>query len=49
MAAMRRGTDHGYGTVYWVLGGLFRSMWGLSPSQSASIFQQTPPVELKLV
>jgi uncharacterized protein (DUF1501 family) len=81
-----RGTDHGHGTVYWVLGGsikgesivgaqqrldrntlfqdrdypvlndyrsvlggLFRTMWGLSPSQSASIFQQTPPADLQLV
>jgi uncharacterized protein (DUF1501 family) len=81
-----RGTDHGHGTVYWVLGGsinggsivgvqqrldrntlfqdrdypvlndyrgvlggLFRTMWGLSPSQSASIFQQTPPADLHLV
>ena len=81
-----RGTDHGHGTVYWVLGGsingghitgvqqrvergtlfqdrdfpvlndyravlggLFRSMWGLSPSQSAHIFRQTAPLDLKLV
>jgi uncharacterized protein (DUF1501 family) len=81
-----RGTDHGHGTVYWVLGGsinggailgaqqrlergtlfqdrdypvlndyravlggLFRSMWSLSPSQSSRIFQQTAPVDLKLV
>jgi uncharacterized protein (DUF1501 family) len=81
-----RGTDHGHGTVYWVLGGsinggavvgtqqrldrntlfqdrdypvlndyravlggLFRSMWGLSTSQNASIFQQTTPVDLQLV
>jgi uncharacterized protein (DUF1501 family) len=81
-----RGTDHGHGTVYWllggsinggrivgaqqrvergalfqdrdfpvlndyraVLGGLFRSMWGLSPSQSAHVFQQTAAVDLKLV
>ena len=81
-----RGTDHGHGTVYWVLGGsinggailgaqqrlergtlfqdrdypvlndyravlggLFRTLWGLSPSQSSRIFQQTAPVDLKLV
>jgi uncharacterized protein (DUF1501 family) len=81
-----RGTDHGHGTVYWVLGGavnggriggeqqrvdrntlfqdrdfpvlndyravlggLFRSLWGLSAGQSAKVFQQMPPVDLKLV
>ncbi len=81
-----RGTDHGHGTVYWVLGGainggaiagaqqrltrgtlfqdrdypvlndyravlggLFRSMWGLTPAQSSLIFPQTAPVDLKLV
>jgi uncharacterized protein (DUF1501 family) len=81
-----RGTDHGHGTVYWVLGGginggvvageqrtveraallqdrdfpvlndyravlggLFRRMWGLSPEQSARIFPQVPPKDLKLV
>jgi uncharacterized protein (DUF1501 family) len=80
------GTDHGHGTVYWlmggslnggrivgeqqrvargtlfqdrdmpvlndyrgVLGGLFRSMWGLSPAQCAHVFQRTVPVDLKLV
>jgi uncharacterized protein (DUF1501 family) len=80
-----RGTDHGHGTVYWVLGGaisggtivgeqqavtrqslfqdrdypvlndyravlggLFRSMWGLSGEQSARIFAQKAPVDLKL-
>jgi uncharacterized protein (DUF1501 family) len=32
-----------------VLGGLFRSLWGLSPEQSARVFQQVPPVDLKLV
>jgi uncharacterized protein (DUF1501 family) len=31
-----------------VLGGLFQSMWGLSHDQSARIFQQKPPVDLKL-
>jgi uncharacterized protein (DUF1501 family) len=81
-----RGTDHGHGTVYWVLGGainggaiageqqlvnrgtlfqdrdfpvlndyravlggLFRPLWGLSSNQSANIFQQVAPVDLKLV
>ncbi len=81
-----RGTDHGHGTVYWVLGGainggriggeqqrvdrstlfqdrdfpvlndyravlggLFRSLWGLSANQSAKVFQQVAPVDLKLV
>jgi uncharacterized protein (DUF1501 family) len=81
-----RGTDHGHGTVYWVLGGgisggriageqqrvdrstlfqdrdfpvlndyravlggLFRSLWALSPDQSAQVFQQVAPVDLKFV
>jgi uncharacterized protein (DUF1501 family) len=81
-----RGTDHGHGTVYWVLGGsinggaiigtqqrvdpnalfqdrdypvlndyravlggIFRSMWGLSAAQSAAVFQQTAPIDLRLV
>jgi uncharacterized protein (DUF1501 family) len=81
-----RGTDHGHGTVYWVLGGainggriageqqrvdrntlfqdrdfpvlndyravlggLFRSLWGLSTDQSARVFKQAPPVDLKLI
>jgi uncharacterized protein (DUF1501 family) len=81
-----RGTDHGHGTVYWVmggsinggvvageqrrvergtllqdrdfpvlndyrvvLGGLFRSLWGLSPAQSAAVFPETRPLDLKLV
>jgi uncharacterized protein (DUF1501 family) len=81
-----RGTDHGHGTVYWVLGGsinggniageqqrlargtlfqdrdypvlndyravlggLFRSLWDLSPGQSSLIFEQTPPTDLHLV
>jgi uncharacterized protein (DUF1501 family) len=81
-----RGTDHGHGTVYWilggsisggsirgeqqrlargtlfqdrdyavlndyraVLGGLFRSMWDLSPSQLSRVFQSVTPVDLKLV
>jgi uncharacterized protein (DUF1501 family) len=81
-----RGTDHGHGTVYWVLGGsidggriagnqqrlerqdlfedrdypvlndyrgllagLFRGLWGLSPSQCAQIFPEATPSDLKLV
>jgi uncharacterized protein (DUF1501 family) len=81
-----RGTDHGHGTVYWILGGsikggaicgeqqrlthgtlfqdrdypvlndyrallggLFRSLWDLSPVQSSRIFQQNAPMDLKLV
>jgi uncharacterized protein (DUF1501 family) len=81
-----RGTDHGHGTVYWilggainggrvsgeqqrlahgtllqdrdypvlndyraVLGGLFRSMWDLSPSQVTRVFQDVTPVDMKLV
>jgi uncharacterized protein (DUF1501 family) len=81
-----RGTDHGHGTVYWVLGGsisggtivgeqrrlvqgalfqdrdypvlndyrsvlggLFRSLWSLSPDQSSRIFAQTSLLDLKLV
>jgi uncharacterized protein (DUF1501 family) len=81
-----RGTDHGHGTVYWVLGGsisggviageqqpvsraslfqdrdypvlndyrgvlggLFRSLWGLSKDQSARVFRDVPPLDLKLV
>ena len=81
-----RGTDHGHGTVYWVLGGsvnggriageqqrleranlfqdrdypvlndyravlggLFRSLWGLTSAQCAQIFPQVAPSDLKLV
>jgi uncharacterized protein (DUF1501 family) len=81
-----RGTDHGHGTVYWilggsisggaivgeqqrvvrntlfqdrdypvlndyrsVLGGLFRTLWGLSPDQSSRVFAQASLVDLKLV
>ncbi len=81
-----RGTDHGHGTVYWilggsinggsihgeqqrlargtlfqdrdyavlndyraVLGGLFHSMWDLSATQVTHVFQDTTPVDLKLV
>ena len=80
------GTDHGHGTVYWVLGGaisgggiagqqqrverstlfqdrdypvlndyraalggLFRSLWALSSDQSARIFPQVAPVDMRLV
>ena len=80
------GTDHGHGTVYWVLGGainggriageqqrlerntlfqdrdypvlndyravlggLFRSVWGLSKEQCERVFPQTEPVNLQLV
>jgi len=32
-----------------VLGGLFRALWGLSPSMSARVFQQVAPTDLKLV
>jgi len=81
-----RGTDHGHGTVYWVLGGsisggricgeqarvargtlfqdrdfpvlndyravlggMFRSLWDLSPAQSSRIFPQSSSIDLKLV
>jgi uncharacterized protein (DUF1501 family) len=81
-----RGTDHGHGTVYWilggsvnggtirgeqqrlargtlfqdrdyavlndyrsVLGGLFHSLWDLSPTQLGRVFQDATPVDLKLV
>jgi uncharacterized protein (DUF1501 family) len=81
-----RGTDHGHGTVYWVLGGgisggrlageqvpvvrgsllqdrdfpvlndyravlggLFQSLWSLSPDQCARVFPQAAPKDLKLV
>jgi uncharacterized protein (DUF1501 family) len=80
------GTDHGHGTVYWVLGGaingarvageqravnraallqdrdfpvlndyravlggMFRTLWGLSPDQTGRIFPQVPPKDLRLV
>jgi uncharacterized protein (DUF1501 family) len=32
-----------------VLGGLFRTLWGLSSEQSGQIFPQTRPLDLKLV
>jgi hypothetical protein len=32
-----------------VLGGVFRTLWGLSSDQSARIFPQVAPVDLKLV
>src|ERR1700691_5795073 len=78
-----RGTDHGHGSVYWVmggginggrlageqqrlertdlfqdrdypvlndyralLGGLFRTLWGLTPAQCATIFPQSAPRDL---
>lgn len=81
-----RGTDHGHGSVYWVLGGslnggtvvgeqrpvsrgtlfqdrdypvlndyravlggLYRSLWGLSAEQCTRIFPQATPRELRLV
>jgi uncharacterized protein (DUF1501 family) len=81
-----RGTDHGHGSVYWVLGGavaggriagaqqrvaretlfqdrdypvlndyravlggLFRSLWQLSPVRCAQVFPQVEPLDLKLV
>jgi uncharacterized protein (DUF1501 family) len=81
-----RGTDHGHGSVYWLLGGsisggriageqtrieqatlfqnrdypvlneyravfggLFRTLWGLSPDQVQRVFPISTPVDLKLV
>jgi uncharacterized protein (DUF1501 family) len=81
-----RGTDHGHGSVYWVLGGsvrggtvageqrsvnranllqdrefpvlndyravlggLFRSLWGLSAVQCDAVFPAVRPLDLKLV
>jgi uncharacterized protein (DUF1501 family) len=81
-----RGTDHGHGTVYWilgggirggriageqrpvsrgtlfqdrdqpvlndyrgVLGGLFRSLWGLTAEQSRHVFPQSVPLDLQLI
>jgi uncharacterized protein (DUF1501 family) len=81
-----KGTDHGHGSVYWVLGGsvsggrvageqtrveranlfqdrdypvlneyraalggLFTTMWGLSPDQVQRVFPTTTPVNLNLV
>jgi len=32
-----------------VLGGLFRSLWTLTPAQCAQIFPQVTPVDLQLV
>lgn len=81
-----RGTDHGHGSVYWLLGGsinggriageqtriepatlfqnrdypvlneyralfggLFRTLWGLSPDQVQRVFPISTPVDLKFV
>jgi uncharacterized protein (DUF1501 family) len=81
-----RGTDHGHGSVYWVLGGsvsggriagaqqrleranlfqdrdypvlndyrtvlgdLFRSLWGLTPTQCTQVFPQSSPGDFKLI
>jgi len=81
-----RGTDHGHGTVYWVLGGavrggqiageqrrvqratlfqdrdypvlnnyravlggLFRSLWGLSAERSEQVFPAAAPINLHLI
>jgi len=81
-----RGTDHGHGTVYWmlggsiaggriageqqrleradlfqdrdypvlndyraVLGGLFRSMWSLTPAQIEPVFPRARSIDLKLL
>jgi uncharacterized protein (DUF1501 family) len=81
-----KGTDHGHGSVYWVLGGainggriageqtkvdraslfqdrdypvlneyrailggLFATLWGLSPEQVQRVFPASTPVDLKLV
>jgi uncharacterized protein (DUF1501 family) len=81
-----RGTDHGHGTVYWVLGGavkggriagaqqrierptlfqdrdypvlneyrgvlggLFRTLWGLTSEQCERVFPQVHPIDLELV
>jgi uncharacterized protein (DUF1501 family) len=81
-----KGTDHGHGSVYWllggsisggrvageqvkvdrqnlfqdrdypvlneyraVLGGLFRSLWGLSPQQLQRVFPGSTPVDLQVV
>jgi uncharacterized protein (DUF1501 family) len=32
-----------------VLGGVFRKLWGLSAEQSARVFQQVAPADLRLV
>jgi len=32
-----------------LLGGLYRSLWGLSADQCARVFPQAPPLDLKLI
>ena len=44
-----RGTDHGHGTVYWVLGGLFGRLYGLPSDALARIFPGATPKDLQLL
>jgi hypothetical protein len=32
-----------------ILGGLFRSLWGLTPAQCATVFPEARPLDLALV